>query len=391
MTSKRWLIWGILALVMSCSSDPEGPVSAEFIDDGTYGIRTGETHRVVVPASAVSVFVPLGVGTSPLLTIGRDQGIEYRAILLKFDFSLADEDVGKTVSSASVHLPIQVASPAELKLPITFNELLSSFSDDDSITSVPAFDPQPIPDSTGRTVDTLSAESTDFDIDTTFVNGWISGRRPHSGIAVLWAAEPDSASTIEMKAHEYGSDPPAVRVNFTDGSSASFGSVDDYTVATFEQGGLNVVGGIARRIFFGFEPAGIPDRAIVHASFLVLRVRGDQGFGATVGEQLLLAYSTLFVYYLYAPDSADTLSADFLKGTGVDQNSFAPASSATIKLNLRGYMADVLRKARANTGLVLQSDYELTRIQRACFATSGDEAPYIEIIYSLPADFGGAP
>jgi len=32
----------------------------------------------------------------------------------------------------------------------------------------------------------------------------------------------------------------------------------------------------------------------------------------------------------------------------------------------------------------------LTRIQRASFVADGAEAPYIEIIYSLPADFGGS-
>jgi hypothetical protein len=44
-----------------------------------------------------------------------------------------------------------------------------------------------------------------------------------------------------------------------------------------------------------------------------------------------------------------------------------------------------------NRGLVLQSNLESGRIQRAAFAASGDEAPYLEIYYTLPADFGGTP
>jgi len=390
MKSKHWIIPALLAFVLSCSSDPEGPVSERFLDDGTYGIRSGETHRVVVPVNAVTVSVPLGVGTSPFLNLGRQKGIEYRAILLKFDFTLASGDEAKTVSSAVLHLPVEIVSPENLKMPVTFNELLSGFSDADSITAIPPYDPLPIPDSLGRTVDTLGIESTDFDIDTTVVNGWISGRHPHNGIVILWAALPDSASSVEVNAHEYGRDPPAVQVNFTDGSSATFGSIDDYTVARFERGGLNAVGGIARRIACSFDPVGIPGRAVVHASFLVLRVRGDQGLGATVGEQLILGLSSLFNYYLYAPDSADTLSAGFRKGTGVARSLFDPAVSATIKLPIRAYMADVLAGARLNRGLVFQSDHELTRIQRASFAASGADAPYIEIIYSLPADFGGS-
>lgn len=391
MKSRHWwLIPALLAAVVSCSSDPEGPVSVQFLDDGTYGVKPGETERVIVPVDAVTVSVPLGVGTSPFLNLGRQKGVEYRAVLLKFDFTLDSEDVGKTVSSAVLNLPVEIVSPENLRMPVIFHELLSSFTDEDTIAAVPPYDPEPIADSLGNMVDTLGIENTYFDFDTALVNGWISGRRPHNGIVMLWAAPPDSASSVEMNAHEYGRDPPAVRLSFTDGSSASFGSIDDYTVARLEAGGLNCVGGTAHRIACRFDPVGVPERAIVHASFLVLRVRGDQGLGATVGELLLLGYSSLFNYYLYTPDSADTLSAGFLEGTGVARSTFDPAVSATVKVPIRAYMADVLSGARMNTGLVLQSDYELTRVQRACFAASGAEAPYLEIVYSLPADFGGS-
>jgi hypothetical protein len=52
---------------------------------------------------------------------------------------------------------------------------------------------------------------------------------------------------------------------------------------------------------------------------------------------------------------------------------------------------DVLKGLRANRGLVLQSNLETGRIQRAAFASFGEDAPYLEIYYTLPADFGGAP
>jgi len=389
--SKYWIVASFLAFALACSSDPEGPVSEKFVEDGTYGIRGDTISRVILPVSAVTVSVPQGVGTEPLLILGRVGGIEYRAVLLRFDFTLADEDAGKTVSSARLRLPMQVSTPESFKLPVTFHELLSSFSDTSSITAVPPYDPVPIPDSLGGTVDTLSIENTEYGIDTAVVNGWLSGRREHHGIAIVWAAVPDTTTTIEMKAREYGGDPPAVRVTFTDGTSAAFASAADYSVAVFEQPGINCVGGLARRVLFSYDPVGIPERAMVNAAFLVLRVRGDQGYGGTTGEQLVIGYSGLFSYYLYAPDSPDTLSSGFRKGTGVDQNSLDPAVSQTIKLPLRGYMGDVLRNARANTGLVLQSNLESTRIQRVCFVSPGGaDAPYMEIFYSLPADFGGA-
>jgi hypothetical protein len=386
-----WIIVALLAVAPSCSSDPEGPVAEQFIDDGTFGVQGGEIRRVVVPADAVTVSVPQGVGTGRLLLLGRLKGIEYQAILLKFDFTLADEHAGKTISSARLHLPIVVATPEDFRLPVTYHELLSTFSDTSSIVAVPPYDPTPIPDSLGGTVDTLDIESTEYDIDTSYVNAWLSQRREPKGIAIVWAAVPDTTTSLEIKSTEYGTDPPSVRVTFTDGTSAAFGATDDYSVAVFEEPGLNCVGGIARRVAFTYDPVGIPENAMVNGAFLVLKMRGDKGFGGATGEQLVIGYTAQFVYYLYAPDSPDTLSADFLKGTGVDQNLFDPTISRTVKFPLRGYMADVLRKARVNTGLVLQSNLEESRIQRACFVSSGDDAPYIEIFYSLPADFGGSP
>ncbi len=391
LKSRYWIVAVFLAFALSCSSDPEGPVSQKFVDDGTYGVKGGDIHRVVVPVSAVTVSVPEGVGTGRLLILGRLQGIEYRAVLIKFDFTLDADDAGKTVSSARLHLPIQVSTPEDFVLPATFHELLSSFEDSSSITAVPPYDPDPIPDSLGVTVDTLGIERTEFGIDTAVVNGWLSGTREHNGIAIVWAAVPDTTTSLEIKSREYGSDPPAVRVTFTDGTSATFPSNADYSVAVFEEPGLNCVGGLARRVSFGFDPAGIPERAMVNAAFLVLKVRGDKGFGGATGEQLVIGYTSIFSYYLYAPDSADTLSSDFRKGTGVDQNSLDPTVSKTLKLPLRGYMGDLLRGARENTGLVLQSNLESSRIQRVSFVSPGGaDAPYLEIFYSLPADFGGA-
>jgi len=391
LKSKYWLVAAFLAFALSCSSDPEGPVSAKFVEDGTYGVKGDSIRRAVFPVSAVTVSVPQGVGTGKLLLIGRLRGIEYRAILVRFDFTLDDGDVGKKVSSAQLHLPVQVTTPDDFKLPATFHELLSSFDDSSSIVAVPPYDPDPIPDSLGATVDSLSIENTEYGIDTAVVNGWLSGTREHRGIAIVWAAVPDTTTSLEIKAREYGSDPPAVRVTFTDGTSASFPSVADYSVAVFEQPGLNCVGGVARRVAFGFDPAGIPERAMVNAAFLVLKVRGDQGFGGASGEQLVIGYTGIFSYYLYAPESADTLSSGFLEGTGVDQDAIDPTVSTTLRLPLRGYMGDLLRNARANTGLVLQSNLESSRIQRVSFVSPGGvDAPYIEIFYSMPADFGGA-
>ncbi len=396
------ILAALLALVLSCSNDPEGPVSAAFIDDGTFGVNDGPTTRIVIPVNATTVSVPTGVGGTGLLTLGRERGIDYEAILIRFNIAVSAEDAAKTVKRANFHFPLaaedrgartdRLTDSLGIRIPATIHQLFSSFNDAESITSIPAYDPSSIADSLGRTDYTLSLKETEYSVDTALVNAWMTGRRPHNGIAIVpepvLSLETTLDSTLDMHAREYGNDPPALRVYFTDGTSAVYASVADYSIVTFHEAGLNVVGGVSTRVYFTFAPVGIPTRAILHAAFLVTKTRGDAGMGATLPERLLLGFSTDFFYHLYTPASADTLALKWLSGTEVDRGSFDPTASETVRLNLRGFMADVLRGARANTGLVLETDKPL-RIQRASFVPSGADAPYIEIVYSMPASFGG--
>lgn len=361
----------------------------KFLDDGSYGVKAGETKRATIPARATTVTMPQGVGTGRFLILGEMRGLKYRAVLLSFDFTRSAEDSAKAIQSARLRLPVKVVSPEDASVLISFHELMESFSDSDTIVSVPPYKSDPIPDSLGIAVHKLDLENIEFGLDTSVVSGWLTGSRPLAGIAVVWAEKPDSNSTVEINARERGSDPCAIRIVYEDGESASFGAKSDYTVVTFEESGLNCIGGLARRIYFSFDLGDIPREAAVHASFLVVKTRGDRGVGATAGD-LALGLTYYFPYYLYAPDSSDTLSSSFWKGTGVDVGNFDPVVSQTIKMPLRGYVPDILKGSRVNRGLVLQSNLEAGRIQRASLVSSGDEAPYIEIIYSLPADFGGA-
>jgi hypothetical protein len=382
---------GLCAAVLSCSSDPEGPVSQKIVDGGSYGVKGGESFRAVIPVEATAVRVPLGIGTRPLLGLGDLRGLRYQAVLVRFNPILSHADSLKTVKSAQLHLPILVATPADFAVKVTFNELLNDFNDTDSISAIPPVNPVAISDSLGATVRDLDVESRNLSLDTSVVAGWLTRGRPAHGIAVILAAPPDTNGLLEMNARERGTDPPALRVQFTDGSDTSFADVADYTVVLFTEGGLNVVGGVAERIKFTFDFSSLPSRAMVNASFLVLKTRGDEGVGATTGEVLLFGLTQTFQYHLYAPVSPDTLSVGFRTGTGVDLASFDPLTSATILMQLRGYTGDVLRGVRPNNGLVLESDLESSRVQKASFVSSGADAPFIEVYYTLPADFKGKP
>jgi hypothetical protein len=393
------LAGGLLAAALSCSSDPEAPVSKKFLDDSTLGVKAGQSYRVVIPVTTRELPVPLGVGTGPLLWLGESQGIRYGAILVHFDLSSAGTYAGKTIATARLRLPIQAARPA---ITATFHELQGTFSDADSISAIPPFDPLAIAgDTPGDVVrrivydtlvdDTLRTKINDsFVLDKTIVSGWLSGARAQNGIAILWQEDAGSPGFIEMNAHERGTDPPALRIKFADGDSTSFGSDADYSVATFDGGGLVCLGGVARRIFFGFDLRGLPKRAQVNASFLVLKTIEDEGLGATPVE-LLLGYTSTFYYYVYTPETSDTLGRAEGSKVTVYLGTFDPLVAQQIDVPIGGYVRDILRGARPNRGLVFQSNLEASRIQKVAFTSSGDGAPYIEVVYSMPAQFGSSP
>jgi hypothetical protein len=276
---------------------------------------------------------------------------------------------------------------------VTFNELLEAFDEYDTLTSPPAYDPVPIEGANGETVRDISFERTEFSIDKSIVQGWVDGTSEpwEHGISINWAAVPDTFGLIEMKAKDYGSDPPVLKVIFEGGESVLLPSTADYSITEDNITGLAAAGGSARRIYFQFDLAGIPEHASVNYSALVFHTEGSRGLGATYGE-ILLGASTDYPYYIYAPDSADIDDEGILEGTGVSRSQLPAEIDAKIKIPLGQYMIDILSGARANTGLVLQSDLESSRVQILALydSAAGDSLrPYIEIVYTMPTDFSG--
>ena len=390
---------GLSLLLGACSSDPEGPIFAQNLDS-LYGVEPGDVHRYVEPLTGITFDVPVSVGDSPLLAIGETQGLGFDTTLITFDMTLDEEDVGKEILTASLYLPIRVAPEGTvvdtLEIPyvltMSLAELLSGFDEDDSVIVVPPLDPVPLLDSTGAAVRELSIDENEFFLDEAIVQEWVDGSREHNGIAMVLVDMPDGPGLIEFNAREYGSDPPAIRVMFTDSTTAAFPSVSDYSTVRFDGSGLNCVGGYATRIFFDFTLSGIDPRAVISRASLVLTVNGEEGFGSSLGESVILGILSDFSYYIYTPDSDDPGDQGFLEGTGVDVGIFTATETETLRLPLRGFIADVIDSSRVNRGLILQSNLERTRVQRAAFYTASADSllrPYLEIIYSLPAGFEG--
>lgn len=383
-----------LAVLAGCGTDAEGPVVAPFLEQGTYDPRAGETVRYVDTLSgALTVDVPTGVGRSSLLKLGEARGVRFEAVLLAFDFDSIPFYQGSTVDSAVIDLPVIAVQDTLFHLGVRFHELLAGFSEDDTLTAVPPYDPIPIGGPEGGTVLDLNFERTEFAVDPAVAQPWLDGVADPwpNGIVLVWAREPDTLGVIEMNSRNRGTDPPVLRLYLSGDKELVLPVVSDFTVSRCRECGFAAVGGVARRILFEFDLSGIPEEAILHYSALVLHVDGSEGLGATGGE-LLLGISADFFYYLYAPDAADPTDPGLLQGTGIARDSFAPNVDTRLRIPLGRYMVDLLSGERANTGLVLQSDLERVRIQKAAFMTTaaGDSLrPHIEIVYSMPAEFGG--
>jgi hypothetical protein len=375
-----------------CSSGPEGPVTKQFLDSLTYGVKPGSTSVDTFDATATVIPVPFGIGTGSLLRLGEIQGIVFEAILLSIDLSTEGEHGGKPVSGAVLSLPVRIEDTLST-LYATCHELLQVFEDEDTISAVPPFDPAAVPDATGETVRELGLETKEFGFDTSYARRWVSSGEERLNLAIVWDRARDPNGFVEMHSREYGSDPALLRIDFTDGTADTFLIAADYAVASFEGAGLDCVGGVATRIHFTFDIDDLDDRAMIHRSSLVLTVRGGGGLGVTPGEALLLFLPSTFYYYLYTPGSSNPANPAILSGTEVDRGSFDPTDTRVLKLNLRGFIPDVAQGKRINTGLILQSDLEAVRFQRASFyeqaAADTVVIPFIEVIYTLPADFIG--
>ncbi len=386
--------FALLAVTGGCGTDAEGPVTRPFHESGWYSPDAGDTERYVDTMRSVSMIeIPFGIGESSTLKLGEVQGIVYTTLLMQFNYDSLVNYEGLTVDSVILDLPVIIVQDTLFHVGVTFNELLEDFSEFDTITSPLSYDPFPILGADGETVRDISFERTEFSIDESLVQGWVDGTSTpwEYGISINWAYEPDTLGLIEMYAQNYGSNPPVLRGKFSDGQEVLLPDVSDYAITADRIATLAAAGGVARRIFFEFDLAGVPELATLNYSALVFHTDGSAGLGATYGEQLIGA-QTDFSYYIYAPDSPDPDDPGILEGTGVSRNLLPVNIDAKIKIPLGQYTTDILSGARVNNGLVLQSDLETSRVQiLALFGPADGDSlrPYLEVIYTMPTDFGG--
>ncbi|MCD6379682.1 hypothetical protein J7M07_04475 [bacterium] len=401
---RNTIIYTVLILLFiilyGCSSDPEAPVIGRF-KDSTYVPDAGETffYSEILQHSIVHLSTNVG-GHCSFLKLGWNKGLKFETLLLDFDFDSLVNYIGKTVSKVTLKFPVRMY-PGNFDLKIGLYELNGPFSEDDSLLSgtAPTWADTQIPDSLGFVSERiLRAGSLEFSIASDIVQNAIDGTGDlwENGIAVHLEEEPDSMGFYEINSADTLADleggPIALIVEFEDDTTnAFFGVKRDYSLVSYDNDDLALLGGVATRIYFEFNLEGISDSATVNNAELVLNVDGSGGLGASAGEQELLGATLDFYYYLYSPDVADALDPSFREGTGVDEGVFYPEVTGELRFPLKRYTEDILDGSRINYGLVLQSDLEETRFQKALFYSGDVDSlmPRIEIIYSMPADFDG--
>ncbi|HMA76547.1 MAG TPA: hypothetical protein VKO43_04510 [Candidatus Krumholzibacteriaceae bacterium] len=392
-----FLLTFFFIVAAGCSSDPEGPVVERF-RDGTYTPETGETYCYIdtLEYSSINLATDVG-GHCTLLKMGWNKGFKFETILIDFNSDSLSKYKGKSVSEATLKVPIRIG-PSNFDLKIGLYELLEPFSEDDTLS--PATSPMradtQITDSFGTVPErTIAAFDQEYNINSSVVQNWIDSEDADTscGLAVVLEEDPDSLGFFEINSvADLDGGPISLNVIFED-DTTSFGVNRNYSIVSGEDSDeLAVYGGLARRIFFEFDLGGVNDSAVIHNSELVLNVDGAGGLGATAGEESgdILGLPTVFYYYLYSPDG--TLYPSFLEGKGVYEGEFYPFESFELRLPLDAYIEDIIDGSRTNTGLVLQSDLENVRFQKVLFsdgAADSLEPPRVEIIYSMPADFDG--
>ncbi len=380
----------VLALSAGCGTDAEGPVTRPFHESGWYSPHAGDTERYVDMLRSVSMIeIPYGIGHSSILKLGEIKGVRYTNLLMQFSYDSLVNYEGMTVDSVVLDLPVVTVQDTLFHLGVTFNELLEDFSEDDTITLPPMYDPDPIQGALGETIRDISFERTEFSIDRTIVQEWVDGTADPwtHGISINWAYIPDSLGLIEMYAQDYGTNPPVLRVLFDGGTEVILPVVSDYAITEDRITALAAAGGTARRLYFEFDLDGVPELATLNYSALVFHTDGSSGLGATYSEMLIGA-PTDFQYDLYAPKASDPDSIDIL----ISRSLLPVTIDAKIKIPLGQYTIEVLNGTRVNTGLVLKSTLETTRVQILAIydAAAGDSLrPYIEVIYTMPTDFQG--
>lgn len=373
-----------LAWALGCSSDPDTPVGAEFLEDGLIRSRPGEVFEDTIYVSGDTTFaVNSTITNASLMRVGFLNGFE-SAMLIRFDLSTASGDV-RAVTEARLTINADVQNEIQVR----FYELAAPFSEDSALLSLELGDS--IPDDQGNVDRTLVGSAFErFVLSKTIVQDWIRGDRPHYGIAIV-ANEPGLDPSVAADFVDYytkedienrGSDLAVVFADIPEDETEEFEVSDDGTFVTDHITSPHrvVSRGSANRLLIPINLSSLREDLLLHNAELVLSIaNADTTDDDPQPIQLML----------YAPTDSEIGSPGILNGETVIPIGITN-QTMQMTLPVRGIVQKFITDPTSNHGLVLRYLSESSGPERLELHGTGAPdglRPFYRLKLSEPPEF----
>ena len=363
------LVATALAVVLACSSDPDGPVGSE---SDLLGSKPGDVFQDTIAVYADTVLPYYTLISSGPLQIGQTSTHTY-AMIINISFSGAALDAGRVVESASLRL---VASDITGTVPARFYRLRDAYANGDSVPSLDTLAVIPDPES-GSVERLLQTFPPNYPLPPALVQGWVRGDTTRTAIAILYTDTSDRTATFNSA--ESASDRPYLQVNYADGFQRTFKASADaiFVRPRASTGNLIVSDGFVHRVWFRARLDELAEQSAVHTA----RVRLHLVPGSVVGTNTFVE--------VYIPESSDPNSSGFTTGQRVT-NAGILDGDEVVEFPLTNSIFLTLQGTLPDNGFAIRMQSENTEVRQVEFyGTSAPDTlrPRVFITSSTPADF----
>ncbi len=366
---------GLVVAVLACSDSDDTLLGSRFVDD-LVSSRPGIVFEDSIPITAgdTSYTFYRPIDQQLWFEVGIQDDYE-RIAIVKSDFSEAEGDTLKTVTSATLRLTALEFYVETIN--VLFYQLGTEYNEGDTLTTVDTTTAIPDPVNNDALVRFLSRGDLAYNLPADLVQEWIRGTTPHNGIAIVYA-EDSSNELYGITSRNSEVNSPSILVNFSDGTSSNYEVTDDCTFVRPLSDTSNLVlsDGFVRRVSFPIDLSQVDDSAAVHSARVVFNLVPGSVFGTNLAVEL------------YVPNSADPASEKFLTGVNIISMQI-DEDAGVLELPLTNVLLLVLSGEIENNGFVMRFEDENSEARQTEFYTGShpDLHPKVYITYSTPAEF----